>query len=192
VSTLGTNSRPPYTDPLLPDPDEPAEVVRAKRTAFLVVFGVVVLGIVGIVLLVVAFGSVFGPGSPRSDSAMIARFQEHRRDYQELLRIFQTHKLGVFSVDAGGGGGELSTAEAERYLQRMKELGVESVERFGGQIQFTTDSDGLVSSGWIRGYLWASRPPSPLVGDTQKDATAGSGQIYRHIEGDWYVTYEWS
>ena len=133
---------------------------------------------------------------PPSDAKLIDDFQRHRPQYNELLRMFQEDKgldrtgdlAGTMPQDTAAVG--VDAARLQRYRDLMDQLGVKSPERYFGSVLFITSSGGIVPSGYTEGYVYAKKPPSPLVSDTSEPHD--EGEYYRHIDGDWYLVYEWN
>ena len=149
------------------------------------------------VALLAGLSLLAGCGAP-SDDVMINGFQTHRAQYSELLSMFQSdrqlHFIGQWNVPEAQDSaiGTLDHARVARYRTLMDQLHVDSVERyFGHTILVVTSTGGLAPSGFVKGYLFAKKPPSPLVGDTANTGDS-EGEVYRHIEGDWYLMYEWN
>ncbi len=128
----------------------------------------------GSLLLVpaVAAASAFvwiGPHHP-SDSDLIANFRKHESQFIQAV-----HRLN--------NGAELRLADLDR-------LGITAaMPGSHGQVEMPVSSWGLVPSGSAKGYVYSRRPLSPVVKDLDDSAT-GDGYTYRHIEGPWYLYYE--
>lgn len=194
---MGNETTPETQDSRL-DPDAAGGVVarRARRTVLVIVLALGVVAVTGVVLLGMAVAPWLSLGSHASDDEMIVSFREHRAEYEQLLRLFQEHKK-LSSMDESTGSlpsakkAGLSSGQAESYRRLMKELGVQSIERYFGKILFVTSTKGLAVSGSMKGYVYAKKAPSPLVENTEGDAIEPVGENYRHIEDGWYVIYEW-
>lgn len=50
---------------------------------------------------------------------------------------------------------------------------------------------GLSVSGSGKGYVYSQHPSFPIVADLDSLAPAKSGTWFRHIEGHWYVYYDY-
>jgi hypothetical protein len=92
---------------------------------------------------------------------------------------------GIWPEDPAAVG--VDTARLRRYRDLMEQLGVKSLERYFGTVLFITSSGGLVPSGYMKGYVYADKAPSPLVSDSAKPLE--EGEFYRHIDGNWYLIY---
>lgn len=188
----------PDTQDNRPDPDAEGRTVpkRAGRTVLVIVLALGAVAIVGVVLLGMAIAPWLSLGSHASDAAMTVSFRERRAEYGQLLRAFQEHKK-LRSMDESTGSvpsatrAGLGRGQAEDYRRLMKELGVQSIERYFGKILFVTSTSGLSVSGSMKGYVYATKTPSPLVENTEDDAGEPVGENYHHIEDDWYIMYEW-
>ncbi len=137
------------------------------------------------------------PGPHPTDDDMIRDFTQHRQGYTTLLRMFEEDpKLGRLGDLAGDwpenpADAGVDSARLARYRALMRDLGVESLERSKGRVLFIMSTYGLSVSGSSKSYLYSDTPPAPLVGDTERDADGPTGEVYRHIEGNWYIVYEW-
>jgi len=166
-----------------------------RRTALIIVLVLVGVTVVGVVLLGMAVAPWLSLGSHPSDDEMVTSFKEHRAEYEELLRLFKEQRK-LSSMDASTGTvpsakkAGLSSAQAASYRQLMKKLGVQSIERYFGKILFVTSTKGLAVSGSMKGYVFAKKPPSPVVEDSERDAVEPVGENYRHIVDGWYIIYE--
>lgn len=155
----------------------------------LVAGGVAVLVLVGVSLYSLLD---LGDSWPQPDASLISRFRSHRAELQELLLL-------AWAEDGRGPDGRkvrsgvdrlrLDARERRRYRQLQRQLGIESVLVYNGEVEFATATWGIVPSGWSQGYSWVRDTPSPLVGDTQ-DNSSGSESVYRRIGDHWYVFYE--
>jgi hypothetical protein len=142
--------------------------------------------------LLIPLALVIGCGPP-SDAEMIDDFRSSRTQYNELLRMFQEDQglervgdlAGIWPEDPAAVG--VDTARLRRYRDLMEQLGVKSLERYFGTVLFITSSGGLVPSGYMKGYVYADKAPSPLVSDSAKPLE--EGEFYRHIDGNWYLIY---
>ncbi len=137
-------------------------------------------------------------GPHPSDDEMIRSFREHKQDYETLLQMFQLDagldRLGDLAGDWPENPVDVGVDEARltRYRSLMLQLDVHSLERYiDNQVLFVTSTFGLAVSGSMKGYVYSEKPPTPLVGDTERDAVGPIGEVYRHIEGGWYLIYEW-
>jgi len=103
-----------------------------------------------------------------SDKQMIAFFEDHREQFDESLEVFQ----------ASGSRGYSRT-----------QLDVHSINGYDdGRVYFMVSAYGLISPS-TKGYLYCPYEPTPLVGNTERDAGGPFGETYRHIDGDWYLYY---
>ena len=122
------------------------------------------------------------PDRPRGRGLAVAAQAVKRRAVELGLRVLQPEN----PADAG-----VDSARLARYRALMRALGVESLERSKGRVLFIMSTYGLSVSGSSKSYLYSDTPPAPLVGDTESDADGPTGEVYRHIEGNWYIVYEW-
>jgi hypothetical protein len=157
----------------------------------------VVLPAAACLLGVVALLVVPTPSVHPSDEEMSRAYFEQHDQYEALLTMFQEDvgldRLGDLAGDWPENPAELvGAARLKEYRTLMDSLGVQSLERQGPQeVLFLMSTWGLAVSGSSKGYLYSPVSPSPLVTDTEDDATEPVGTTYRRIEGDWYIVYEW-
>jgi hypothetical protein len=135
---------------------------RPRALAALALGVVAVLAVAGSAYLAVA---THHP----SDATLIADFEAHESRFTAL-------------VDEVTAGHDVSEAE-------LHALGVERLERDAGEVVLCVSSSGIVSAGSAKGYLYALRPPAPLIADLDHDADP-VGFSYRHLEGPWYLYFE--
>ena len=128
-------------------------------------------------------------GEPPTDAVMLRYFQEHEREFAQLLEMYQTDpSLDERAVDLESDS--VSDPRLKEYMDLMDRLGVDWTRPSeAGGVQFTTSSYGIVSSGWYKGYLYSDLSPSPLVSNIS-EAGYVDGLRYRRIEGSWYL-FEW-
>jgi hypothetical protein len=186
---MGTLPKPPAPPPS----SEEERIKRRARTVFLVVAGILgVAGIAAVLFTGVSLYSLFdlGHSSPQPDALLVARFQGHRKAFQELLLLAwkdDGREPGGRRVREVAERPSLDAGERRRYRRLLRELGVDSVLTYNGEVDFATASWGIVPSGWEQGYTWRRDAPSPLVDDTQDDS--GSEYAYRALGGNWYLFY---
>ena len=157
--------------------------------AVLVAAGIAALAFVG-----VSVYSLFDLGRswPQPDAPLVSRFQTHRAEFQELLLLaWADDGRGPDGrrVRAGVKKPHLDAGQRRRYRQLKGLLGIQYVDIYGGEADFTTQSWGIVPSGWSQGYSWEHDTPSPLVDDTQNNDST-SENVWRRLGGHWYLNYE--
>jgi hypothetical protein len=168
-----------------------------KRQRALVVSA---LTLVPLLLLGGMAAMVYQNGLPPSDSRMIAHFQQHKPEFEQLAQMVQENP-GLERVDENWTSPEnpqsigVSAARLATYRKLLKQAGVPRGfwhgERNGkdGPIYFGYWLWGsAVSSDRTKGFAYCTKPPKPLVKslDSEKYDDA-----YHHIEGNWYLFYEY-
>jgi hypothetical protein len=155
-------------------------------------------------LVVVAFAvlslQLFGCGHS-SDADLVRNLQDHRSQFDRLVALFQTAG-GLQYVDTRtaywrGPGVPHTKAERQRRVSEcrrlLRELGLSNgIERRFGATWITTSTVGLAVSGSAKGYVYADRPPGELVkGLDNYHSHEVGGDVFRHVEGKWYLYYSW-
>lgn len=82
----------------------------------------------------------------------------------------------------------------DRYRELFREAGVpEGYLRLGeDQIQLLASTKGLVTGGSAKGYVYSQTKLEPLFRTLDGPPLTGSNDPgYRHVEGPWYLFYEW-
>jgi hypothetical protein len=154
---------------------------------------ILVVGAIAVVVVLVAL-MMSGPSHP-SDETMIRYFQENRRQFVELLQMFQKDSgldsVGELAANSPDnpqtvGGDEM---RIQQYLTLRKQLNVQTIERnYNNEVLFITSTYGLSVSGSRKGYVYSETPPTSI---TTADAKP-TGEAYGYIEGNWYLYYEWT
>lgn len=148
-----------------------------------------------------------GCGAP-SDAWVIARFNAHRAEFNQLLEMFRTDGIeGRLRCDGHSPEGDdalrgqqpISAQRRAEYERIFRAFGCDTaVYYYGGR--------GVADFPlWSKGMLWAGAgksvrfipdgPPAPLLASTdnyswtQRDHIQGAVTLYRHIDGPWYVQY---
>lgn len=152
--------------------------------------------------------SVAGPrillqkhATPPSDRDLIANFQHHRAAFSELITMARADK-GLTSVGDGWtnpndllAGGVLQS-HVDQYRRLFKVAGLQSCSMGDHQdvdlgvwgIGSALDSDTL------KGYAYLAKPPANVLNildDCQPDDRRSGFEAYRHIEGNWYLYYNY-
>jgi hypothetical protein len=122
----------------------------------------------GLTLAVVAAVLVFarGPQLP-SDGKMIRYFQDHRAQFGELLRAFQSD----------------SRDEPALY----EPLGVVSAGWSDGRLYVMRSDDDPFDDGPFKEYVYAETQPTPLVQTDTLKASQQTHPVYRAIGDGWYI-----
>lgn len=145
------------------------------------------------------------------DAEMIANFQNHREEFNQLLQMFQEDEsLGRVANDFNRknfyekgspkkwDGKEIEVSE-QRFTEYRKlfgklglSAGIEGYEE-KDSIWFHASAQGLAVSGSSKGYVFMlNKPVSDLVVESLNDYKPNGKEstlAYRHIEGNWYLYY---
>ncbi len=146
-----------------------------------------------------------GPATPPSDASIIARFNAHRTEFSQLLEMF----------DHDGINGGLGCADASEYAPASQPISLQRRAEYAkifksigcdGAVYYSPGSKAKASFGmWSVGMLFAGQDksimlfpgetPTPIVETTdgyrwtQLDHQRGAVELYRHIDGPWYLGY---
>ena len=149
-----------------------------------------------------------GCGAP-SDASIIARFNAHRAEFNQLVEMLRTDGIegrlrcdrrSTEGDDAVRGQQPISAPHRSEYEKIFQDYGCDTaVYYYGG--------NGIAHFPlWSKGMLWAGagksvmfipdNTPTPLLASTdnyhwtQRDHAQGGVTLYRHIDGPWYVEYD--
>ena len=136
--------------------------------------------------------------SHESDERLIKNFAAHRAEFEQLLTMVIEDK-GLTRVDFDWTDPNnpvqvgVTQGRIDDYRKLMKGLGIlggfsANLERTG--IEFITSTQGFVTHGSLKGYLYTRETPLEL--DSNLDEVLQKGQPYgrRRIEGNWYLFLE--
>ncbi len=175
---------------------------KAKRRNAILVSTSVLAAPVLIVVLFWGMGrSLKTHNQPPPDQQLLSNFQVHRAAFDKLVQMSRADK-GSYSSEVGptvsdtslpGGTREKHIAEYRRWLDAAKvssdlsSVGDQDMELpywgFGSAISSDTD----------KGYAYLMVPPKQVLNSLdqcQPDEKNGV-EAYRHIEGHWYLYYEY-
>lgn len=136
-----------------------------------------------------------------TDEAMIRNFSAHKRDFQELVTMIQSDR-GLRRVDDNWTDPSEPTTigvTPERiadYRRRFASCGVPRgfySFQSGSNIEFIATAFGLCTGGSGKGYAYLTTPPTETVPstDTYRTVRRGAYKVYRHIEANWYIAYDY-
>jgi hypothetical protein len=146
-----------------------------------------------------------GPATPPSDTSIIARFNAHRTEFSQLLEMFDhdgiNGRLGCAdSLDDARRSQPISSQRRAEYAKIFETIGCNgAVYYWPGAIskaKFSMWSVGMLFAGQDKSIMmFPGEPPAPIVETTdgyhwtQMDQQRGAVELYRHIEGPWYLEY---
>jgi hypothetical protein len=140
-----------------------------------------------------------------SDASIIARFNAHRTEFNQLLEMFRQDgiegRLGCEGPpdDARRDPQPVSVQRRAEYTKILKSIGCDGAVYYysgNGRAQFMLWSVGMLWSGQDKSIVFIpGAPPERVVATTdhyhwtQKDQVYGSVTLYHHIDGPWYLQY---
>ena len=135
-----------------------------------------------------------------SDQEMLANFQHHRTAFNQLLLMAQADK-GLSSVNNGWTDPDnlltahVSQSRVDQYRKLFIVAGVISCSMGDQNVNLRAWGVGnALSSDANKGYAYLVKPPTNLLNsldDCQPEDTRFNVEAYRHIEGNWYLFYEY-
>ncbi len=147
------------------------------------------------------------------DEQLIQNFQNHKAEFNQLVQMFQEDKsLGRVSYDFtrtsnffekckepnGWNGKEIEVSNERLYQYRklFKNLGLSAgIEGYCEKeiIEFIASTRGLSVTGSSKGYAYLQKPPKILVDslDNYWSEDKKSFTAYKHIEGNWYLYFDY-
>jgi hypothetical protein len=146
-----------------------------------------------------------GPPIPPSDASIIARFNAHRAEFSQLLEMFGQDgingRLGCFdSADDARGAQPISSPRRAEYVKIFRTIGCDGAAYYRPgskeKASFSMWSVGMSFAGQDKFImLFPGQAPTPVVETTdgyrwtQMDHQRGNVELYRHIDGPWYLGY---
>ena len=146
-----------------------------------------------------------GPATPPSDASIIARFNAHRAEFNQLLEMFDQDgingRLGCFdSADDARGRQPISPPRRAEYVKIFRTIGCDGAVYYSpgskAKASFSMWSVGMLFAGQDKSImLFPGEAPAPVVETidgyrwTQMDHQRGDVELYRHIDGPWYLGY---
>jgi hypothetical protein len=146
-----------------------------------------------------------GPTAPPSDASIIARFNAHRTEFSQLLEMFDHDgihgRLGCAdSLDDAQGAQPISPQRRTEYVKIFKTIGCDGAVYHWpdakAKAQFFMWSVGMLFAGQDKSIMFIpGEPPAHIVETTdgyrwtQMDHQRGAVELYRHIDGPWYLKY---
>lgn len=132
-----------------------------------------------------------------SDDVLIANFQSHKSQFDQLLQMFIADKgLGRVAKDftrpANPAEIGVTPERLAEYRKLFTTLGLRSgIEGYDPKdtVTFYASTQGLAVSGSSKGFAYLKEPPKILVDklDGYRSADGRSFTVYRHLEGNWYL-----
>lgn len=155
-----------------------------------------------------------GFGHP-SDAQLLERFRAHRAELEQLLGMFELDK-GLGRVGSGftrpedPGRVGVSAQRVEEYRRLCAAVGAPdciegydaTYDRLYGDVHpgrteakdpiwIHVSGIGLSISGSGKGFVYSTHPTFEVVPDLDRVSASRSGTWLRHIEGAWYLYYDY-
>jgi hypothetical protein len=154
-------------------------------------------------LFVILLALTFGCGNQakhESDDYLISNFKDHKKVFEQLRQMAQadTNLVRVsmqYTVPEDPETARVSRdriAEYRKLFRRARcPVGLLSSTNRPG-IWFLASAHGLLNRGSSKGYCYATRVPAVIVSNTAsyRPPNAEGFEVYRHIEGSWYLIFE--
>ena len=133
-----------------------------------------------------------------SDAVLLGVFRRERPVFDQLVRMIEEDK-GLERVDYDWtmpDPSPVSEARLAKYRELLRKVGcVRGFENFTGkdEVLFIASANGMATGGSSKGYCYTRKTPSPLVKDLDeyRPGHTRTYAAFRHIEGDWYLIYEY-
>ena len=136
-----------------------------------------------------------------SDKVLLSEFQSHKAEFDKLLQMFLTDKgLGrvAYSFTRPENLNEIGISEQRlrEYRDLFDELSLSAgIEGYDEKeaIWFHASTYGLSVSGSSKGFAYLTKPPQLVVDslDGYRSKDGRSFTAFRHIEGNWYLYYDY-
>jgi hypothetical protein len=136
-----------------------------------------------------------------ADEALLSNFRSHRADFERLLQMFLADKgLGRVAPDFTRPDAPQSVGVAPERISEYRNLfkklgltaGIEGYEE-KDHVWFHASTYGLAVTGSSKGYAHLKQRPALVVGslDSYRHRDSRSFVVFRHIEGDWYLYFDY-
>lgn len=137
--------------------------------------------------------------SHQSDEQMIANFQQHKTEFEQLRQMILDDK-GFTRIDddwtepSDPQTINIKPSRITEYRKLFQLLNIPrgfSATQDKNEIEFIASSQGWIASGSSKSYVYLSTRPESLLNNLNQmsltDKPFGTG--YRHIEGNWYLYF---
>src|SRR6266516_3837688 len=135
-----------------------------------------------------------------SDAKLITAFLKHRADFEQLRQMATADKkllrVDSYRADpadpASAGVSPSCVAQYRRLLKRVGCPGWLMAFPARPGIRILSTSRGLLNRGSSKGYCYLDKVPDLVVTntDTYRPENPGAYDVYRQIEGPWYLFLE--
>lgn len=160
---------------------------------------------------IIVFSLIFlleGCGTP-SDASIIARFNAHRTEFNQLVKMFRADGIeGRLRCDGRSPEGDDAAKEQQPISPHRRAEYERIFQSYGCDTAvYYYSGRGIARFPlWSKGMLWAGAgksvtfipdaSPTPLLASTdnyhwtQQDHMQGGVTLYRNIQGPWYVEFD--
>ncbi|HYX72053.1 MAG TPA: hypothetical protein VE732_04725 [Nitrososphaera sp.] len=180
--------------------------MRKKTIIKLILIPLGVLGLVAALfasyILLLSWTWTSGDIPHKSDEELIANFQAHRSEFNQLLEMISQDK-GLQRVDDNWTRPEnpqtigISQERIDAYRKLFGSAGVPRgfyAFHDEGVFEFIASAQGLAVSGSSKGYIYSTNPLTRVVANLDNyhllENKPYGYPIYRHIEGNWYLFFD--
>jgi len=129
------------------------------------------------------------------DRVMDEKFRSCEADFIRLVSLFKEDaNLARLDYESTRSFGELKTIVPERRMEEyrglLRKLGVESLsrdERTGDIYLMAWSRTHMVIGSKSKSYVYAEKPPGPLVGSLDELVKGTDAMAYKRITHNWYL-----
>jgi hypothetical protein len=121
------------------------------------------------------FGLLAGCARHPSDREMIELLNANRAEFQRL---------------ADEALADVRSVGRDDYESRLAALGIHGVgvgNKVRGEVTFTMSSEGFVTDGSSKGFLYTPEIPEPLLDSLEGTAVRQYAYAYRRVDDRWYL-----
>jgi hypothetical protein len=136
-----------------------------------------------------------------SDQVLLSQFQSHQAEFNKLLQMFLIDKrLGrvAYNFTRPENPGEIGITQErlKEYRDLFDELDLSAgIEGYDEKdlVWFHASTQGLSVTGSSKGFAYLLKPPKLIVDslDGYRSKDGRSFTAFRHIEGNWYLYYDY-
>src|SRR5207248_7491503 len=182
--------------------------VPAKRNVlrYVAIGGIAVVGILSIFLLRARLSPlVHHDESHPSDKALEAIFKEHEADFKQLIAMSNVDaKVVRVAPDFTWLDNNprwprpeseigFSMERWDQYRELFKRLDLrKGLSRYpdGNTIEFIASTQGLLTGGSSKGYIYSTKNLTPLYDSLDQPAPSSQGKyVYKRLKTNWYLYY---
>jgi hypothetical protein len=174
---------------------------RRKKKVLLILSAVLSIFVVSMLALAAYFiymlPPLFADDPHQSDEVMIARFQKHREEFEQLRAMALADDVMTRVDENWTDPPNLANDRVAEYRRLFKIAGIpRGISKYPGrvQIEFIASSQGWVASGSSKGYIYSGgkRPLGEFVVSLNDPTNFRELDRYflRPIENDWYLFFK--